>query len=105
MRFLIQFTAHRPAVGRCRLTLAKPMLKAPLVSVRKLHYDEPLSNSAFNFNLRRHTAGLEEEADDFADKFMGWLLNSASAKDKAGGLSRTSTRRLETTNRIRASVW
>ena len=39
-------------VGRCRLTLSKPVLKAPLVSVLEATKDEQVSNFAFNFNLR-----------------------------------------------------
>jgi len=33
----------------------KPMLKAPGTKRLKLRYDVPLSNFAFNFNLRRYT--------------------------------------------------
>jgi len=33
----------------------KPVLKAPGSMLLKLIYDEPLSTSAFKFNLRRHT--------------------------------------------------
>ena len=46
-------------MGRSRLTVSKPVLKARPVSVisaLKLKCDEPLSNVAFNFNLRRYTA-------------------------------------------------
>ena len=44
------------SVGRCRLTASKPVLKARL----KRKCDEPLSNFAFNFNLRRYiSASLE----------------------------------------------
>jgi len=32
----------------------KPVLKAPGAMLLKLRYDEPLSNLAFNFNLRRY---------------------------------------------------
>jgi hypothetical protein len=42
-------------VGRCRLTLSKPVLKAPMVQRLKLEYGDPLSNVAFNFNLRRYS--------------------------------------------------
>jgi hypothetical protein len=45
-------------MGRCSLTTTK-LLKAPivsaLVSALKLQYDEPLSNYAFSFNMRRYT--------------------------------------------------
>jgi hypothetical protein len=33
----------------------KSVLKAPGTMLLKLGYDEPLSNVAFNFNLRRYT--------------------------------------------------
>ena len=36
----------------------KPMLKAPGAKRLKLKYDEPPSNFAFNFNLRRYSLGL-----------------------------------------------
>jgi hypothetical protein len=41
-------------VGRCRLTVSNPVLKARLVSPLELECDEPLSNVAFTFNLRRY---------------------------------------------------
>ena len=45
-------------VGRCRLAVSKPVLNPPMVSVcsqrLKLVYDEPLSNFAFKFKLRRY---------------------------------------------------
>jgi hypothetical protein len=46
--------AEAVLVGRCRLTVSKPVLKAPIVQRLKLQYDEPLSNFAFNFNLCRY---------------------------------------------------
>jgi len=45
-------------VGRCWLTISKPVLKAPMVST--LEATIPLSNSAYSFNLRRYTVGLED---------------------------------------------
>jgi len=44
-------------VGRCRLTVSKPVLKAPWYHLLKLEYDEPLSNFALKFNLRRFSKG------------------------------------------------
>ena len=46
-----------PLVGRCRLALSKPVLKAPLVSALRIKrkYDELLSSFAFKFNLRHYT--------------------------------------------------
>jgi hypothetical protein len=42
-------------VGRFTLTASKPELKARLVSAIETKCDEPRSNFAFNFNLRRYT--------------------------------------------------
>jgi len=42
--------------------LSKPELKARLVSALEKS-DEPLSNVAFNFNLRRYTGGGAVEAE------------------------------------------
>jgi len=43
-------------VRRCRLTdPIKPTLQAPGTNDLKLKYDEPVSNVAFKFNLRRYT--------------------------------------------------
>ena len=36
----------------------KPMLKAPRTKRLNLQYDEPLSNFAFKFNLRRYIAAV-----------------------------------------------
>jgi hypothetical protein len=47
-------------VGRCRLTVSKPELKGRLVQRLKLNCDEPLSNVAFNFNMRRYTKVYRE---------------------------------------------
>ena len=41
--------------GRFRLTLSEPEFKAPWYHRLKLEYDEPLSNFAFNLDLRRYT--------------------------------------------------
>ena len=35
-------------------------MKAPGIKLLKLKYDEPLSNFAFNFNLRRCTVGNDD---------------------------------------------
>jgi hypothetical protein len=45
-------------VGRCRLTVSKPVLKAPpgVCNQRlNLEYGDPLSNVAFKFNVRHYT--------------------------------------------------
>ena len=43
-------------VGRCRMTVSKPVLKAPMVSALEAiqRNSEALSNFAFKFNLRRY---------------------------------------------------
>jgi len=41
-----------------------PVLKAPGFSGLKLEYDEPLSNFAFNFNLRRYTVVCIDEVHE-----------------------------------------
>ena len=46
-------------VGRCRLTLSRPVLRAPTASVILTVCDELLSNVAFKFNLRRYTEELK----------------------------------------------
>ena len=38
-----------------QVDLMKPTLKAPRTKRLKLKYDEPISNFAFKFNLRRYT--------------------------------------------------
>ena len=45
-------------VGRCRLPVSKPELKARLVSALKLRCDESLSNVAFKLNVRRYNKAL-----------------------------------------------
>ena len=75
-------------VGRCKLTVSKPVLKAPVVQRLKLEYAEPLSNFAFNFNLRRYSKGVirgmtrrtGRELCDSAARLAGRL-------DGQGGLS------------------
>jgi Na+/H+-translocating membrane pyrophosphatase len=52
MTYFIMF----PLVGRCRLTVSKPVLKAPPgFSALKLKYDNLLSSFSFKFNLRLYT--------------------------------------------------
>ena len=43
-------------VGRCRLGRVDTSVESTWLQRLKLEYDEPLSNFAFNFKLRRSTA-------------------------------------------------
>jgi len=53
----------------------KPALKAPGTNSLKLNYDEPLSNFAFNCNLRRYTM-VSEMGFDVAASALGRGLHS-----------------------------
>jgi hypothetical protein len=44
-------------VGRCMLIPTRPQVDRDCFQRLKLKHDEPLSNVAFNFNLRRYTVG------------------------------------------------
>ena len=54
----------------------RPTLKAPRSKHLKLKYDVPLSNCAFNFNLRRYIKGSDTELEE--------LLKSLQAQYEAG---------------------
>ena len=57
------------AVGRCRLTVSKPRVESAygVCNQRlKLQCDEPLSNVAFNFELRRYMAARTAAASGWA---------------------------------------
>ena len=58
------------------------MLKAPGTKRLKLKCDSPLSNFAFNFNLRRYILSAEQ----LRAHLGGWLGDA-----EAGGVLRTST--------------
>jgi hypothetical protein len=78
-------------VGRCRLTVSKPELKAFLVQRFKLKCDEMLLNCAFNFNVRRYTkVPGGGGADDV--NFMGIITNR---KDDEVGRCRLTVSKLE----------
>jgi hypothetical protein len=51
------FNTSALTVGRCRLTLSKPVLKPPGTQRLKLNCHMLLSTFAFIFNLRRYTTG------------------------------------------------
>jgi len=59
-RVRLDLRSVTPAVGRCRLPVSKPVLKAPPSACNqllKLKYDTLLSSFAFKFNPRHYTAG------------------------------------------------
>ena len=60
----------------------KSTLRAPVIKRLKLNYDEPLSNFAFNFNLRRYnlaSCSLEERrAADMATGGGAWVVEAAA---------------------------
>ena len=55
----------------------KPVLKAPGTMLLKLIYDEPLSNFAFNFNLRRYA-----KATDFGCSKLRRALPAVMSVDR-----------------------
>ena len=46
----------------------KPTLKAPGTERLKLKHDEPLSDFAFNFKLRRYTEDMERSSSEILKK-------------------------------------
>ena len=71
----------------------KPTLKAPGTKRLKLNFDEPLSNVAFNFNLRRYimalgTRCLHHRAGAVAAS-MGKQSHGDDSDDGAAGVDRT----------------
>ena len=65
-------------VGRCRLTVSKPVLKAPDVSAFEAIIDEPLSTVAFKFNLCRYSKGMVSSNGGFGfDKIWLWHERSS----------------------------
>jgi hypothetical protein len=59
----------------------KPVLKAPGSMLLKVRCDEPLSNVAFNFNLRCYSVGVAS-----SEIFELDISSEAAAESKAGGL-------------------
>jgi hypothetical protein len=53
-------------VGRSRLSVSEPVLKAPMVSALEAEYDETLSNFAFKFNLGRYNVVVDNNGKDMA---------------------------------------
>jgi hypothetical protein len=81
--------AQYTEVGRCRLTVSKPMLKAPDTKRSKLKYDKLLSSFAVNFNLRRYTE--EDIMKIFATVGVVKelrILRQPSGQHKAGAYTR-----------------
>ena len=52
LSFFYHLSAALDQVGWCRLTVSKPLLKAPGTKRFKLKYNQPPSKFAFEFNLR-----------------------------------------------------
>ena len=59
----------------------KPVLKAPGTMLLKLRYDEPLSNFAFNFNLRRYISA----GDRSGTGRSAWATTGGGARFGSGG--------------------
>jgi hypothetical protein len=73
-------------------------MKAPETKRLKLKCEEPLSNFAFKFNLRRYTLVAVEAVDLLAALLEGSRLNQAW-----GFIATKHSADIETTNRIPAS--
>jgi len=76
-------------VGRCRLTVSKPVLKAPIVSALEAVCVEMLSNFAFNFKLRRYTSDwfpqfVFDPAYDYHPLWQTAAATAATAAQIAG---------------------
>jgi len=71
----VQTTAEGFAVGKRRLTLSKPVLKAPTVSCLKRQYDETLSNFDFSVSLRRYHAASEPVLNTIRDSFRPFEID------------------------------
>jgi hypothetical protein len=64
-------TCFLTTVGAVQVAPIKRALKAPGSKRLKLKCDEPLSNFAFNFNLRRYTTVLNTRALCTLDNLVG----------------------------------
>jgi len=62
-----------------QVVLMKPVLKAPGSIPLKLRYLGSLSNSAFNFNLRRYREDGEQGTNERRDAFVGVLTELTAA--------------------------
>jgi hypothetical protein len=62
----------------------KPALKVPGNNRLKLRYDEPLSNVAFEFNLRRYTLDAAMERGHIRDEELFMMLSDLGGADVAG---------------------
>jgi len=63
----------------------KPTLKAPGSKHLKLNYDEPLSNFAFNFNLRRYKLEPAGGVAPLPDAALALLLQSTGVAHRVSG--------------------
>ena len=65
-------TARYRLAGRCRLTVPRPVLKAPMGSAPETKFGQPVSTVAFKFNLRRYSLDLTRPDDAaFARRLVG----------------------------------
>jgi hypothetical protein len=68
----------------------KPVLKAPGIMLLKLRYGEPVSGFAFNFNLRRYTAGSVASLHSMeAEEEVAEEEEEADAVNTIGDVGRT----------------
>jgi len=73
-------------VGRWAVQLEpiKPVLTAHGPMLLKLRYDQPLSNLAFNFNLRRYTMDCTSDTAMYRLELSQELLSRTHLRDVAG---------------------
>jgi len=55
-----QFKLEITVVGRCRLTVSRPVMKAPMFSALETRTSKVLSTFAFNFKLRCYTLAVSQ---------------------------------------------
>jgi hypothetical protein len=74
--------AHRPEVGRCRLTVSKPVLKAPMVSALETRTRYTAFNFCFQIQLASLHRGHADPARVATDERQGLTLVHCSAQRK-----------------------
>ena len=79
-------------VGRRRLTPSRPLVDRAYFQSLKLNCDEPLSNLAFNFNLRRDivVAKIVAKSEEIAARrHVRWNYQMINADPPAGDYTRS----------------